>query len=287
MKLVRFGEPGKEKPGILLEDKTGKEHAKIISVRDMAFDIEDYNRHFFTMDGISRLKRLAMEDNKKFAPEDVRLAPPVAEPSKIICLGKNYLAHAKEFDSQVPRSPILFCKAPCSIIGPFDKIIIPQNSTAIDIEIELAVVIGKKAKNVNQEEALSFVAGYTILNDVTDRKAQKDDGQWFRGKSADTFCPIGPYLVTPDEIGDYKNLRLKSYINGSILQDDVAGSMIFDIPYIISYISQTITLLPGDIIATGTPAGVGFARNPPLFVKHGDIVECEITGLGKQRNKVI
>jgi 2-keto-4-pentenoate hydratase/2-oxohepta-3-ene-1,7-dioic acid hydratase in catechol pathway len=288
MKLVRFGEPGKEQPGILIEDASGKKPAEILNIRQMAFDIEDYNRHFFSIDGIARLNRLLQEENKKTVPlKNLRLGAPVAEPTKIICLGKNYAAHAQEFDAKMPAAPILFCKAPSSIIGAFDKIAIPANSNSVDIEVELAIVIGKKAKNVSRNEALNFIAGYMVLNDVTDRKAQKDDCQWFRGKSADTFCPIGPYLVTPDEVGDYKTLKLKSSINGAPLQDDVALNMIFDIPTVISYISQSITLLPGDIIATGTPAGVGFARNPPLFIKAGDVVECEVEKLGKQRNKVV
>ena len=283
MKLVRFGPPGEERPGVLMENDS-----KILDVRAMAFDIEDFNGHFFTHWGIQRLHALLKEPSLKTVPmEGVRLGPPVARPGKIVCLGKNYADHAAEMNSAPPTSAILFGKAPTSLAGPFDPIVLPRGAKVVDCEVELAVVIGKTARRVSESDAMQFIAGYTVLNDVTDREAQKEGKQWFRAKSADTFCPLGPYLVTPDEICDPQNLRLYSKIRGQILQDNNTTKMIFKIAYLISFISAAITLEAGDIIATGTPGGIGSAHKPPVLLRPGDAVESGIEGVGVQTNKVL
>ena len=203
MKLVRFGPPGEEKPGVWMENRSA-----ILDVRGTAFDIQDYDGHFFTHHGLRRLHNLLTEPRLKLIPaKGVRLGPPLARSGTIVCLGKNYLDHAKEFDNQVPAQPILFSKAASSIIGPFDPILLPRDSRIVDGEVELAVVIGKTTRHVHEAEAMSCIAGYTVLNDVTDREAQRAAGQWFRAKSFDTFCPLGPFFVTPDEIPDPQALK--------------------------------------------------------------------------------
>jgi 2,4-diketo-3-deoxy-L-fuconate hydrolase len=282
VKLVRFGPRGEERPGVLLENDS-----RILDVRAMAFDIEDFNGHFFTRWGVQRLQALLKEPALKTVPAaGVRLGPPVARPGKIVCLGKNYTDHALEFDSEIPTSPILFSKASSSLAGPFDPIVLPRGAKVVDGEVELAVVIGRTAQRVSESDAMQFVAGYTVLNDVTDREAQKEGKQWFRAKSADTFCPLGPYLVTPDEIRDPQNLRLYSKVNGQALQDSNTSKMIFKIAYLISFISASITLEPGDLIATGTPGGIGSAHKPPTLLKPGDAVETGVEGVGVQKNAV-
>ena len=285
MKLVRFGEFEEERPGVFLEE-AGKE--MILDVRASAFDIEDYNEHFFSHYGLKRLEALLKEHKRKLIPaKGLRLGAPIARPSKIICLGKNYAAHAKEFDAQIPESPILFSKASTALIGPADPIILPEGVTQVDGEVELAVVIGKTARRVAECDALDYVAGYTVLDDVTDRAAQRSAGQWFHGKSPDTFCPLGPVLVTRDEIPDPHRLRLTSSINGRIFQDGNTADLIFNIPFLIAFISATITLLPGDVLATGTPAGIGSARKPPVYLKIGDRIQCVVENIGRQDNPVI
>ena len=282
MKLVRFGPRGEERPGVLME-----KDSKILDVRAMAFDIEDFNGHFLTHWGIQRIQALLKEPSLKTVPADgVRLGPPVARPGKMVCLGKNYADHAAEFDAEIPSSPILFSKAPTSLVGPFDPIVLPRGANIVDGEVELAVVIGKTACRVSESDALQFIAGYTVLNDVTDREAQKEGKQWFRAKSADTFCPLGPYLVTPDEIRDPQNLRLCSKVNGSTLQDNNTANMIFKIAHLISFISATMTLEPGDLMSTGTPGGIGSAHKPAVVFRPGDIVETAIEGVGAQRARV-
>lgn len=285
MKLVRFGKARKERPGVLFNE-SGQE--KILDVRAMAFDIEDYNEHFFSHCGLKRLENLMKERNRKTVPAaTVRLGPPVARPGKIICLGKNYAEHAREFGSKTPSTPILFSKATTAIIGPNDPVILPPHRGQIDGEVELALVIGKTASKVREKNAFEYVAGYMILNDVTDRDAQRLGGQWFRGKSGDTFCPLGPWLVTGDEIADPHDLKLRFSQNEKVLQDDSTKNMIFKIPFIISFISASITLLPGDVIATGTPAGIGSLHKPPVVFRPGDELELAIEGLGRQENKIV
>ena len=284
MKLVRYGETGAEQPGLWLDCVPEMEGPAILNVRGMAFDIEDYNEHFFGRQGIQSLGSLVKESRRKLiSAQGVRLGPPVARPSKIICLGKNYAEHAREFDSKIPESPILFSKATTSMVGPFDDIRLPAESGVVDGEVELALVIGKRARRVRPEDAYDYIAGYTVLNDVTDRTVQRAAGQWFRGKSDDTFCPVGPFLVTPDEVGDPHALRLVSKLNGRILQNGTTADMIFKIPAILASITATQTLLPGDIIATGTPAGIGSVQQPPQVLKAGDLCETEVEKLGTQR----
>ena len=281
MKLVRFGPRGKERPGVWMEQN------RILDVRAMAFDIEDFNGHFFSHWGLQRLHGLMKEPVLKTVPvAGVRFGPPIARPGKIICLGKNYADHAMEFDSEIPKLPILFSKATSALSGPFDPLVLPQGKTAVDGEVELAVVIGQRAQRITESDAMQHVAGYTVLNDITDRKAQREGKQWFRAKSADTFCPLGPCLVTPDEGLDPQNLRLFSKINGLTLQDSQTSKMIFKIASLISFISTTITLEPGDLIATGTPGGIGSAHQPPVLLKPGDTMEATVEGVGTQRVKV-
>lgn len=286
MKLVRFGPRNAERPGVWIEDVTGT--ARILDVRAMAFDIEDYNAHFFATDGLERVHALLREGHPKTFPAvGTRLGPPVARPGKIICLGKNYAAHAAEFDSAIPKSPIFFSKATSAFNGPFDPIVLPRDSKRVDGEAELALIIGRTTRRVTEAQALDCIAGYTILNDVTDRDAQREGQQWFRGKSADTFCPVGPFLLTRDEIFDPHQLHVTQRVNSQILQDDSTQQMLFKIPYLIEYFSAAITLEPGDIIATGTPSGIGSARTPPVLLRAGDVVEVAIEHLGAQRNPVV
>ena len=217
----------------------------------------------------------------------VRLGPPVARPAKIICLGKNYAEHAKEGGFDTPAAPLLFCKTPNAINGPFDPILLPKSSDQIDWEVELAVVIGKSGKRIPEACALEHVAGYMVMNDVSGRRAQFAQSQWFRGKSFDTFAPMGPVLVTLDEIGDVQNLQLTTKVNGQLMQSGTTADMMFSVEAIIADVSEDITLQPGDIISTGTPAGVGIFRDPPVVLKAGDEVECWIEKIGAIRNRVV
>ncbi len=286
MKLVRYGEPGRERPGVLLDDPNSA--LAILDVRAMAYDIADYDGFFFARHGVERVAGLLREHKRKLIPAaGVRLGPPVARPGKIICVGKNYADHAQEFDAQLPASPILFGKASTSLNGPCDPIIVEPGTATTDAEVELAVVIGTRTTRVSAGEAPACIAGCMVLNDVTDRHAQKEGHQWFRGKSPDSFCPVGPWLVTPDEFNPLADVALCSRLNQETLQQGETGRMIFDIPHLIAFISRTITLEPGDIIATGTPGGVGFARNPPVYLKPGDEICCTIEGLGTTRNRVV
>ena len=277
MKLVRFGERGKERPGVWIGD------GRILDVRALAFHIEDYNEHFFANHGLAQLAGLLEDSGATYVDaEGVRLGAPVARPSKIICVGANYAAHAQEFGSAIPTEPILFSKATTAINGPNDPIIIPCGAQVLDSEAELAVVIGKTASKVQKEDALDYLAGYTVFNDVTERVVQRTNGQWFRGKGFDTFCPMGPFLVTPDEVSGLSNLRVWQKLNDDLLQEGSTTDMMFSIPFLIEYISQGMTLLPGDVIATGTPPGIGSAREPQLLMKSGDVVEVGVDGVGVQ-----
>lgn len=288
MKLVRFGPRGNERPGVWLDDTPAPGQASILDVRAMTFDIADYDAHFFATFGVERVQALLHEAHPKLVPAaGVRFGPPVARPGKIVCLGKNYAAHAAEFDSAIPKTPIFFSKATTALNGPFDPIVLPRGSARVDGEAELALVIGRTARRVAAEHALDYVAGYTVFNDVTDRDAQREGQQWFRGKSADTFGPLGPFLVTRDEITDPHRLRVTQRVNGQTLQDDTTQQMLFKIPFLIEYFSAAITLEPGDIIATGTPAGIGSARQPPVLLRAGDVIEIAIENLGEQRSPVI
>lgn len=278
MKLIRFGEAGKEKPGI--QDAQGKN-------LDCSSFGEDWNESFFTENGLSRLEAW-LEVNQTHLleiPANARIGSPIARPSKIICIGLNYRKHAEEAGMAVPEVPIIFMKATSSLCGPFDPIFIPKNSVQTDWEVELAVVIGKRAKYIKPEEAYEYIAGYCLHNDVSERDFQlRHGGQWVKGKSADHFAPLGPVLATKSEVPDPHQLRLWLKLNGKILQDSNTSDLIFDIPTIVSHLSQYMTLLPGDVISTGTPAGVGMGLKPtPRYLEHGDVVELGIEGLGVSR----
>ncbi len=281
MKLVRFGDKGKERPGIWMGD------GRILDVRALAFHIEDYNEHFFANHGIEQLRLLLDDPGAKYVEAaNVRLGCPIARPSKIICVGANYADHAKEFGHEIPTKPILFSKATSAINGPNDPILLPDEAQMVDSEVELAVIIGKTASKVRKEDALDYVAGYTILNDVTERSVQKASGQWFHGKGFDTFCPIGPFVVTQDEVPEAGHLHIWQKHNDEVLQSGNTGDMIFNIPYLIEYISEGMTLLPGDVIATGTPEGIGSAHTPQVLMKAGDRLELGIDRLGFQSGVV-
>lgn len=276
MKLLRFGEAGKEKPGILLNDE-------IVDVSSFG---EDFGESFFGNDGINRLSTW-FESKKTSLPragKNARLGAPFTRPSKIVCVGLNYSKHAAESKMPVPSEPILFFKSTTSFTGPAEEVIIPRNSKKTDWEVELAVVIGKRASYVDEKNAMDYVAGFCLHNDYSEREFQLErNGQWVKGKSADTFAPLGPYMVTKDELPNYNNLRLWLKLNGRMLQDSNTNDLIFGVPFLIHYISQFMTLLPGDVISTGTPAGVGMGLTPPTYLKPGDVVELGIDGLGEQK----
>lgn len=277
MKLIRFGENGAEKPGVLLAD--GRRV-------DVSAFCQDYNEAFFATNGLNRLAGWLSDhaSTSTEVPAQVRLGSPVARPSKIICIGLNYKDHAAESNMALPVEPIIFFKSTTALVGPNDDVIIPKNSEKTDWEVELAVVIGTKASYVSAEEASDYVAGYALHNDYSERAFQLErSGQWVKGKSCDTFAPIGPFLATPDEIADVNNLRLWLKVNGETKQDGNTSNLVFNVPFLISYVSQFMTLLPGDIISTGTPAGVGLGFKPPQYLKPGDVVEVGIDGLGTAR----
>jgi 2,4-didehydro-3-deoxy-L-rhamnonate hydrolase len=279
MKLIRFGEAGKEKPGVIIND----------AWFDVSEYIFDYDEKFFENDGLSLLKTIISEKTLKEISRDIRLGPPIYKPSKIICIGLNYSDHATESKMQLPPEPVIFFKATTAIVGPNDDLIIPKNSKKTDWEVELAVVIGKKTSYVDEVVALNHVAGYLLHNDYSEREFQLERaGQWVKGKSCDTFAPLGPYLATPDEIPDVNDLRLWLTVNGTMMQDGNTKNLVFKIPHLVSYLSQFMTLLPGDIISTGTPAGVGLGQKPePVYIKPGDVIELGIHGLGSSRQKAI
>jgi len=277
MKLIRFGEINKEKPGILLPNGT-----KI----DVSSFISDYNEDFFGNNGIEKLETW-LNKNHDLCPivdDEIRLGAPLARPSKIVCVGLNYAKHAAESGMDIPEEPVLFFKSSSAIIGPYDSIVIPKGSLKTDWEVELAVVIGKKASYINEEDALKYVAGYVLHNDVSERTFQLErSGQWVKGKSCDTFAPIGPFIATSEEIDNPNNLNLWLKLNGEIMQNSSTSDFIFNIQQVISYISQFMTLIPGDIISTGTPFGVGLGLNPPRYLEDGDVVELGIEHLGVAR----
>jgi len=281
MKLIRFGLPDQEKPGLLLADGRRIDASTFGS---------DYDEKFFGGDGLARLAAWAAQ-NAASAPTvdaSVRLGPVIARPSKIICIGLNYADHAKESGAEIPKEPILFFKATSSLTGPNDPLIIPRNSRKTDWEVELAFVIGKKASYVSEADALQHVAGYVLHNDYSEREWQLErGGQWVKGKSCDSFAPLGPFLATTDEIADTNNLKMWLKVNGQTRQNSTTAQMIFKVPQLVSYISQFMTLLPGDVISTGTPPGVGLGFKPPVFLQAGDIVELGIEGLGESRQVAI
>ena len=279
MKLIRFGETGKEKPGVIIND----------AWFDTSEFIHDYDEKFFESGGLALLKTMISEKTLKEISRDIRLGPPIARPSKLICIGLNYSDHATESKMQLPPEPVIFFKATTAIVGPNDDLIIPKNSKKTDWEVELAIVIGKKASYVDEAVALNYVAGYLLHNDYSEREFQLERaGQWVKGKSCDTFAPLGPYLATQDEVPDVNDLRLWLTVNGTMMQDGNTKNLVFKIPHLVSYLSQFMTLLPGDIISTGTPAGVGLGQKPePVYIKPGDVIELGIHGLGSSRQKAI
>lgn len=280
MKLIRFGQAGKEKPGIQLKDE------KRIDVSDFG---SDYTEEFFENQGIEKL-RIWLENNQEECPEigvDIRLGPPVRRPSKIVCIGLNYAKHAEESGMDVPGEPVIFFKATSAVVGPNDDLIIPKGSKKTDWEVELGIVIGKRTSNVKESDAMDYVAGYVLHNDYSERSFQLErGGQWVKGKSCDTFAPLGPFLVTRDEIPNPHNLDLWLKLNGEIKQQSNTSDFVFDIPQVVSYISQFMSLLPGDIISTGTPFGVGMGLSPQRFLRPGDVVELGIEGLGISKQVV-
>ena len=274
MKLIRFGKEGSEKPGVYLDDKR----------YDVSHLVKDYDEAFFASGGLRQLQ-VAIKDQLPEVNENERWASPVARPSKIICIGLNYADHAKESNMQMPAEPVVFFKATTSLSGPNDDLIIPRNSKKTDWEVELAVVIGKKASYISEEEANDHIAGYCLHNDYSEREFQLErGGQWVKGKSCDTFAPLGPWLATTDEINDISNLRLWLTVNGTTMQNSSTANLYFKVPYLVSYLSQFMTLLPGDVISTGTPAGVGLGQKPePVYIKAGDVIELGIDGLGRSK----
>lgn len=281
MKLCRFGPVDQEKPGIFLADG---------SIVDVSAFGEDYTESFFATQGISRLTIWYAEHAADCprVPSTVRLGACVARPSKMVCIGLNYAKHAAESGMAVPTEPVLFFKATTALCGPFDPVLLPRHSIKTDWEVELAVVIGKKARYINEEDALDYIAGYALHNDYSEREFQLErGGQWVKGKSHDSFAPLGPFLATADEIPDPQALSLWLDVNGERVQDSDTSDMVFPVTKLVSYVSQFMTLLPGDVISTGTPFGVGLGFSPPRYLQPGDVVTLGITGLGEQRQVAV
>lgn len=278
MKLVRFGERGHERPGVVLGD--GQR-------RDCSMVVDDYHPKFFAEGGVDRLRDYVQSQKDKLepVPESVRWGAPVPRPGKVICIGLNYRDHAEEAGMAVPAEPVVFFKAANTVVGPYDEVLIPRGSEQTDWEVELAVVIGAEARYLNSTiEAARCIAGYCICNDLSERHFQlQRSGQWVKGKSCDTFCPLGPMLVTPDELPSVTNLAMTLDVNGVRMQTGSTKTMVFDVLFIVHYLSQFMTLEPGDVISTGTPPGVGLGKKPPIFLKPGDVMELTIEDLGRQR----
>lgn len=281
MKLTRFGDRGEERPGLLLKDGTRV---------DVSAAVTDYNEEFFGTGGLERLRRWVENNSGDLRRVDssVRLGAPICRPSKIVCIGLNYKDHAAETGQEVPREPVIFFKATSSLSGPNDEVVIPLGSTKLDWEVELAFVIGREARYVAKRDALDHIAGYVLHNDYSERAFQLErGGQWVKGKSADTFAPLGPFLATRDEIPDPGHLDLWLTVNGATRQKSNTEQMVFGVSDLVSYVSQFMTLLPGDVISSGTPPGVGLGMNPPAYLKPGDVVALGIQGLGESRQEVV
>jgi 2-keto-4-pentenoate hydratase/2-oxohepta-3-ene-1,7-dioic acid hydratase in catechol pathway len=277
MKLMRVGEAGFEKPAILDNDGV---------IRDLSAHVDDINGDFFADDSVRKVAALDLSTLPE-VDENVRVGPVVSKVGKFICVGLNYADHAAESGMEVPSEPVLFMKATSSIVGPNDTVLMPPESEKSDWEVELGVVIGKEAKYVSEEDALDYVAGYCVVNDLSERAFQiEKEGQWCKGKGCDTFGPIGPYLVTEDEVQDSNELDIWLELNGERLQDGNTRTMVYKVPFLVSYISQFMSLQPGDIISTGTPPGVGLGFTPPKYLKEGDVMRLGISGLGIQQQTV-
>jgi 2-keto-4-pentenoate hydratase/2-oxohepta-3-ene-1,7-dioic acid hydratase in catechol pathway len=281
MKLIRKGQPGEESPGLILKD--GRE------VETSGFG-EDYDEVFFETDGLERLQEWIKENENDLPifPEDERYGAPIARPSKIVCIGLNFDDHAAESGMDIPEEPVLFFKASSAFCGPNDDLILPRGGDKTDWEVELAFVVGKRASYVEEKDAMDHLAGYALHNDYSERAFQLErSGQWVKGKSCDTFAPFGPFLATPDEIEDVNNLKMWLKVNGETMQSSNSSNLHYKIPFLLSYVSQFMTLLPGDIISTGTPPGVGLGMDPPVYLKAGDLVELGIDQLGSSAQKVV
>lgn len=279
MKLIRYGEAGKETPGVIID---GKRY-------DVSEITKQYDAAFFESEGLARLSEYIKSKNGALTEvaDTERLGCPVSSPSKIICIGLNYADHAKETNATVPTEPVVFMKSTTAITGPNDVVIIPKNSVKTDWEVELAVVVGKRLSYATEEQASDAIAGYVLHNDVSEREFQLErGGTWDKGKGCDTFAPLGPFVATADEIADVDDLKLWLKVNGEFMQQGTTANFIFKVPFVLSYLSQFMTLLPGDIISTGTPAGVGLGFKPPIYLKPGDVMELGIDGLGTQRQVV-
>ena len=281
MKLIRKGEPNEESPGLLLPD--GREV-------DVSSFGEDYDEVFFETNGLERLSEWLNENGENLPPfpENERYGSPIARPSKIVCIGLNYDDHARESGMEIPPEPVIFFKATSSFCGPNDDLILPRGGDKTDWEVELAFVIGKRASYVEESEAMDYLAGYALHNDYSERAFQLDrSGQWVKGKSCDTFAPFGPWLATQDEIKDPNNLKMWLKVNGETMQSSNSSNLHYKIPFLLSYVSQFMTLLPGDIISTGTPPGVGMGMDPQVYLQAGDLVELGIDQLGSSSQKVV
>ncbi len=278
MKFLRIGIKGKEKPAVL--DKDGK-------IRDLSSKIKDFSPEFLNNSSINNLKNLNLTDLPELSKSE-RVGACIAKPGKFVAIGLNYSDHAKETGAKTPTEPIVFMKATSSISGPYDNIEMPKDSSKLDWEVELAIVIGKETKNISEKEVSDYILGYCIVNDVSEREWQLEkSGQWVKGKSGDTFGPTGPYLVTQDEIPDINNLNLILEVNGKKMQSGNTKNMIFNVNFLISYLSKFMSLQPGDLITTGTPAGVGMGMKPQVFLKSGDNIKLSIDFLGEQNSKVV
>ena len=278
MQLVRIGEFEKEKPAILIDGR----------YLDVSAYVQDYNEAFFAADGLTKLTQLVDSADLPEIKSPKRIGSCVARPSKIICVGLNYADHARETGAEIPTEPILFFKSTTALSGPFDEVIIPKGSTKTDWEVELAIVISKKAQYVSESDAYDYVAGYCLHNDYSEREYQLErGGNWSKGKGCDTFAPLGPVLVTKEEIKDVHNLNMWLDVNGKRFQTSNTDQLIFNVPQVVSYISQFMTLLPGDVISTGTPHGVGLGFKPPIYLQAGDVVTLGMDGLGEQKQTAV
>ncbi|MDA0731165.1 MAG: fumarylacetoacetate hydrolase family protein [Proteobacteria bacterium] len=278
MKLLRVGDKGKEKPAILDNNN------KIRSLEDCIDDFDSKNLNFET---IKKIERLNIESLKEI-DKNCRIGPCVKNPGKFIAIGLNYSDHASESGMDIPKEPIIFHKATSSIVGPNDNVVMPKDSKKLDWEVEIGFIIGKEVKNITEQEAADYILGYCIVNDVSEREWQIErGGNWTKGKSGDTFGPIGPYLVTKEEIKNVNNLSLRLDVNGKRMQTGNTDKMIFNFNFILSYLSNFMSLQPGDIVTTGTPPGVGMGMKPPVYLKRGDKITLEVTGLGMQNQTVV
>ncbi|MEI5983916.1 UNVERIFIED_CONTAM: Ureidoglycolate lyase [Trichonephila clavipes] len=280
MRLIKYGEAGKEQIGVHIGGKN----------YDVSAFGGDYDESFFAENGLARLEEFVKANEGELIelPADVRLGAPFARPSKIVCIGLNYRDHAEETGAKIPEEPIIFMKSTTALIGPNDEVMIPRNSVKTDWEVEFCIVIGKKASYVEESEALDYVAGYVLHNDVSEREYQLErGGTWDKGKGCDTFAPMGPFMTTADEIPDINKVALWLKVNDKVYQNGNTSNLIFKVPALVSYVSQFMTLLPGDVISTGTPAGVGLGFNPAIYLKPGDVMELGADYLGVQRQTVV